>query len=186
MSESLQRYRELERKLIRVRWLNRGLESEEEDRLLDEMDVVWWQLAEAEREMLQQEKPKSLIREAAGAGGPREPQDVDVRHAPVSPPAGTPLRSEVHAANGGWRCSLDAASVERIRKEYAQAWIPAQLELAADTLHAREPLQRRAEMFGPLALVLTGLGLEQIQALGGIQFVDGPTGRVLWSWPSRR
>ena len=41
MSEALDRYRELESKLLELRKSNGGEEFLEEDDLLDEMDVAW-------------------------------------------------------------------------------------------------------------------------------------------------
>ena len=51
MSDALSRYRSLERKLIHTRWMNLGYESAEEDVLLEDMDEVWCQLSEEERNM---------------------------------------------------------------------------------------------------------------------------------------
>jgi hypothetical protein len=62
MSEALNRYRNLERRLVYTRWINLGYESPEEDGLLEAMDDVWWELAAEEREMIDREPPKSLIR----------------------------------------------------------------------------------------------------------------------------
>ena len=61
MSEDVRRHRELERRLRHVRWLKQGLESEEEDRLLDEMDALWWELSEEERGLLDDD-PTTLLR----------------------------------------------------------------------------------------------------------------------------
>lgn len=61
MSISLDRYRELEASLALQRLKVRGFSSPEEDRILDQMDAVWWQLEEAEREMLNSEPPGTLI-----------------------------------------------------------------------------------------------------------------------------
>jgi hypothetical protein len=62
MSEGVRRHRELERKLRHVRWLNQGLESEEEERLLDEMEALWWELSERERGLLDKDDPTTLVR----------------------------------------------------------------------------------------------------------------------------
>ena len=62
MSEALKRYRDLERRLVYTRWINLGYESPEEDALLEEMDGVWWELTAEEREMIDREPPRSLIR----------------------------------------------------------------------------------------------------------------------------
>ena len=55
MSEALNNYRELQRKLTWVRWEHAGCESEQEDRVLEEMDGVWHDLASAERAMISAE-----------------------------------------------------------------------------------------------------------------------------------
>jgi hypothetical protein len=85
MSNALSQYRELEDQLVYVRWLNRGAESDEEDRLLDEMEEVWWQLEEHERETLQAEAPRSLIRDAA-MHSTRRIVDSDKDANPDAPP----------------------------------------------------------------------------------------------------
>ena len=85
MSDALSRYRSLERKLIHTRWMNLGYESAEEDVLLEDMDEVWCQLSEEERNMANKERPKSLIH-----NGPAPLRsrciDVDVLGAPERPP----------------------------------------------------------------------------------------------------
>jgi hypothetical protein len=86
MSDALSRYRTLEDTLVFVRWTHRGLESEEEDALLDAMDVVWAELEEDEREWLQAEPPRSLIRTARGPRSLREFVDVDHDIDPRSTP----------------------------------------------------------------------------------------------------
>jgi hypothetical protein len=62
MSDALAPYRALEDKLIQVRWLNMGYESAEEDALLEEMDELWWNLSDEERDMIHGEPSRSLIR----------------------------------------------------------------------------------------------------------------------------
>ncbi len=65
MSEAFKRYRSLERDLIYIRWQHAGLESEEEDSILEDMDVVWYELSEEEQQLLYNEGTKSLIRDAS-------------------------------------------------------------------------------------------------------------------------
>jgi hypothetical protein len=48
----IQVYRRLELKMATVREKNRGVDSEEEDTILDEMDVSWWALSDEERQYL--------------------------------------------------------------------------------------------------------------------------------------
>lgn len=76
MSDAFHHYRELETALIRMRWLHNGLESPEEDDLLDEMDGVWWELTPDEQDRLNREGPKTLIRDQVPAT--RTTVDVDV------------------------------------------------------------------------------------------------------------
>jgi hypothetical protein len=57
MSDSLARYREMQRDLVRLRRRHHGAESPEEDELLERMDEVWWTLTPSEREVLRAEGP---------------------------------------------------------------------------------------------------------------------------------
>ena len=58
MTEALASYRSLELRLWAVRWRHEGSESPEEDSTLEEMDVAWSKLSEAERELLRSEGPR--------------------------------------------------------------------------------------------------------------------------------
>jgi len=78
MAEAVRRHRELERKLRHVRWLNQGLESEEEERLLDEMEAVWWGLSEQERTEVDRDDPATLIRPVPVYAGCHRLEDGDV------------------------------------------------------------------------------------------------------------
>jgi hypothetical protein len=78
MSEALLRYQELEDELVAVRWRYAGNESDEEDRLLDEMDGVWWQLSEPERDGLRGRPPRSLLRPRAPQPGMRALIEADL------------------------------------------------------------------------------------------------------------
>lgn len=49
MSERLDAYRQLEARLAWLRWKHAGLETPDEEALVDEMEAAWWQLSEAER-----------------------------------------------------------------------------------------------------------------------------------------
>lgn len=55
MSKELVQYRRLERRLWMTRWLHAGAESPEEDTILDEMEVAWLALSEAEQALLRSE-----------------------------------------------------------------------------------------------------------------------------------
>ena len=61
MSDALQRYRALESDLIYIRWQYAGLESEEEEPILDAMEKIWYELSEEEQNKLNSEGTKSLI-----------------------------------------------------------------------------------------------------------------------------
>ena len=61
-SEALKLHRSLEEELVYIRWLSRGLESEAEDPILDDMEEVWYELSEEEQDELNSEGTKSLIR----------------------------------------------------------------------------------------------------------------------------
>lgn len=78
MSEASREYLELQKGLVRIRWMHQGTESPEEDALLDEMDAVWWQLTDEERHTVNSSEPKSLIRWEARGSGHRELTDLDV------------------------------------------------------------------------------------------------------------
>ena len=71
MSNELRRYQELEDDLVAVRWRHAGFDSEEEDRLLEEMDGLWWRLSTTERDALQARPPRSLLRPLAPRPGLR-------------------------------------------------------------------------------------------------------------------
>ena len=63
MSDALQQHRALERELIYIRWKHAGLESEEEESILDTMEEIWYELSEEEQNELNSEGTKSLIRD---------------------------------------------------------------------------------------------------------------------------
>ncbi|MBU8896647.1 hypothetical protein DRW03_34440 [Corallococcus sp. H22C18031201] len=54
------KYRALLRKLGLVRAQHSGRDSPEEDALLDAMDEVWWEMSEAERSALDEERARAL------------------------------------------------------------------------------------------------------------------------------
>lgn len=61
MSTSLDNYLFCLNKLIRLRWLFSGMESHEEDDLLEEMDSIWWSLTEQERAEIQKIPSRSVL-----------------------------------------------------------------------------------------------------------------------------
>lgn len=67
------RYKRLEAKLSSIRLAHGGLESEEEDACLDEMDVVWHQLSPEDRERMNLPQRKDSNRICGPAGARRCP-----------------------------------------------------------------------------------------------------------------
>ena len=57
----LDKYLSLLDDLIKLRESNKGTESDEEDRLLDDMDLVWEKMTEEERTQVQKLPSKSKI-----------------------------------------------------------------------------------------------------------------------------
>ena len=58
MSDQLKTYRRLQDGLSWVRLQNAGRNSDEEERLLELMDVAWWELSETERDLVSSEPPR--------------------------------------------------------------------------------------------------------------------------------
>ena len=58
MTNGLQRYRQLERRLWMTRWRHAGHWSVEEDAILDEMEAAWMTLSEDDRALLRLEGPR--------------------------------------------------------------------------------------------------------------------------------
>ena len=58
MSEALESYRNFQSRLKYIREFHFGQNSTEEDQILEEMDVVWTQLTEEERDLIRAEGPK--------------------------------------------------------------------------------------------------------------------------------
>ena len=76
MTEALAKYRRLDQELVRVRWIHRGLESPEEDEILEKMDDAWSRLAADEQAQVNAEPVRSLLRE--GRPTTRSMVDEDV------------------------------------------------------------------------------------------------------------
>ena len=99
MSEFLEKYRELEGDLANLRWLNGGVESAEEEPILDEMEALWHDLSAEEQDMLNKENAQTLMVDdpADRAKGimqdGKELVDVDIRARP-----GSPVREYVDSA----------------------------------------------------------------------------------------
>ncbi len=56
------RYERLWSKLVRIRWIHGGLESPEEDDILDQMDEVWSRLTSEEQVQMSAKPSRSLLR----------------------------------------------------------------------------------------------------------------------------
>ncbi len=81
MSDALQRHRALERELIYIRWKHAGLESKEEEAILDAMEEIWYELSEEEQDELNSEGTQSLIydNDAKSSVGDRIAEDIKKR-----------------------------------------------------------------------------------------------------------
>ncbi len=66
MTEAMRSYRDLERQLWFVRWQKEGLESPEEDRILEGMEAAWNHLGDAERRLLNEEGSRCWPLEPGG------------------------------------------------------------------------------------------------------------------------
>ena len=55
MGDLLLRYRELETRLAEIRKNHAGRESPEEEKLMDQMEALWWELSEEEKEISNRE-----------------------------------------------------------------------------------------------------------------------------------
>ncbi len=88
MSEFLKQYRDLDRRLLYIRWMHGGLESASEDDILDQMDDLWWKFTEEERELINRTSRKSLVRKASFG-----PHRVILRDTTVCEHPGSPVRA---------------------------------------------------------------------------------------------
>lgn len=82
MSNALQRHRALERELIYIRWKYAGLESEEEESILDAMEEIWYELSEEEQNDLNSEGTKSLIYDNNAKSSERDWMDEAIKKRP--------------------------------------------------------------------------------------------------------
>lgn len=90
MSDALQQHRALERELIYIRWKYAGLESEEEESILDAMEDIWYELSEEEQNELNSEGTQSLMRDNNTKSSARDWMDEDIWRSSNS---GTPVRT---------------------------------------------------------------------------------------------
>lgn len=80
MSERLDAYRQLEARLAWVRWIHAGLETLDEEALVDEMEVSWWQLSDDERRVANGEPVPTLT--SVPPALDRDTRDEDVWERP--------------------------------------------------------------------------------------------------------
>ena len=64
MSSAFEEYKHLENELVMTRWVHLGLESSEEDDILDQMDGAWCKLAAEEQARFNAEGARSLLRDS--------------------------------------------------------------------------------------------------------------------------
>jgi len=76
MSERLGAYRQLEARLAWLRWIHAGLETPDEEALVDEMEAAWWLLSAEEREVANSELVPTLT--SAPPALDRDTRDEDV------------------------------------------------------------------------------------------------------------
>lgn len=84
MSAPMDYYRELERKLIHMRWVHQGRECADEEALVEAMAAAWYALSDAEHHEIRSEGPKTLLPEDLRRPAHHEWEDVD-------PPSGIPF-----------------------------------------------------------------------------------------------
>lgn len=51
MSDRLDRYRAYESQLAWLRWMHAGLETEDEEQLMDEIERLWWEMTTDEHQI---------------------------------------------------------------------------------------------------------------------------------------
>ena len=95
-----------------------------------------------------------------------------------------PLRVLVTPGLDARTFELDPPSVERIRGFHAASgreWVRARISVAVDVEASVRAVW--GDLGQHLAPVLTGVALDGLGALGGIQFTEAGTNKVLWEWP---
>lgn len=97
---------------------------------------------------------------------------------------GAPVRIGVSHENGAVVCRLDQAEMARIAAVQGHPHESVAVRTARDVLDDFEEIY--GEIGPEFAQVITGLTLEQLFAIGGFQFVDAATHRVLRQWPRAR
>ncbi len=97
--------------------------------------------------------------------------------------ANEPLQIFVSMVGGGRSYTLDEPSRRRLEAKHGADWHPPQLVMTPAVQAPMVP--NPVDLCQHIAPVLTGLALDELVPLGGIRFVDEPSGSLLWEWPSR-
>ncbi|HYO66004.1 MAG TPA: hypothetical protein VEU33_07980 [Archangium sp.] len=97
--------------------------------------------------------------------------------------ANEPLVAVVSTEAGGRSYGLDESSRKRLQARHGADWRPTRLSVTQEVQTVMTP--NPVDLCLHVAPVLTGLALDELVPLGGIRFVDKPSGNLLWEWPSR-
>jgi hypothetical protein len=97
--------------------------------------------------------------------------------------ANEPLRVVVTLEGSERSYALDEPSSRRLQSRHGADWRPTRLSVTHE-VQAAMPLNP-VDLCLHIAPVLTGLALDELAPLGGIRFIDGQSGNLLWEWPSR-
>lgn len=97
--------------------------------------------------------------------------------------ANEPLVAVVSPEEGGRSYVLDESSSRRLQARHGADWHPTRLSVTQEVQTAMTP--NPVDLCLHVAPVLTGLAVDELVPLGGIRFIDGQTGNLLWEWPSR-
>jgi len=87
------------------------------------------------------------------------------------------LTIEMTTQGNGWTFRLDPKSHALLTQRFDQIAIGSSIFVGTDTRRSYEEIH--GPMWDQIALLLTGLSLDQIEALGGYQVVDVRSGRAL-------
>lgn len=88
-----------------------------------------------------------------------------------------PLQIAVNRSGGTLSFALSDTSVERLKAIHRHSWSPHPVSVGID---AAADLQSQYGLEEPLVPILTGLPLERVVQLGGVQFIEEGSGRVRW------
>ena len=92
----------------------------------------------------------------------------------------TPLHAIVTKDGQTLSYALDEGSLTRLQALHGSQWKPARVSISQEPLPpaTNEP----GDLYSHMAPILTGVSLDALVPLGGVQFRD-PSGKVLWEWP---